>query len=250
MQAPSAIYEQIGRGYASHRRADPRISAAILEALGEAGSILNVGAGPGSYEPADRSVVAVEPALAMIRQRTAALAPVIRASATHLPFRDDSFDAAMAVLTVHHWGERRTGLREVARVSRGRVVILTWDPAHDGFWLVRDYFSDMLALDRKIFPPLDEFQEVFGGVSIYPVPIPHDCVDGFLGAYWRRPHVYLEPGARFAISSFSRVENVEGRLKSLHADLRSGDWQRKNADLLDRDELDIGYRLVVASAPD
>jgi SAM-dependent methyltransferase len=246
-QARSASYETIGKGYGAYRRPDARIGSAILRALGGAWTVLNVGAGTGSYEPNDRPVVAVEPSNAMIQQRVSGMAAVIRASADSLPLQDDSFDVAMAVLTVHHWTDRRAGLREMARVSRQRTVVLTWDPAHEGFWLVRDYFGDILDLDRNIFPTMDDFREVFGRITIYPVSIPHDCSDGFLGAYWRRPEVYLDANARLAISSFSRVSNVGGRIKALRADLDTGEWLRRNADLMDREELDIGYRLIVTS---
>jgi len=242
------LYDRIGVGYGAHRRPDPRIGAAILHALGRAASVVNVGAGAGSYEPADRAVVAVEPSAAMIRQRPRGSAPVVQASATALPFRDDAFDAALAVLTVHHWPDRARGLAELRRVARHRVVILTWDPESTGFWLVEDYFP-ALAMDREIFPPLEELRRLLGAIDAHPLPIPHDCVDGFLGAYWRRPHAYLDPAVRGAISTFSKLGDVEAGLARLRHDLEDGTWARRHGHLSTRSALDLGYRLVVARNP-
>ena len=170
----------------------PASPRAIIDALGPAASVVNVGAGAGSYEPADRRVVAVEPSREMIRQRPAGAAPVVQASATALPFAAGAFDAALAVLTVHHWPDRARGLAELRRVARDRVVILTWEPDAARFWLVEDYFPELVAIDRAIFPTRDELERSLGPVELRPLPIPHDCVDGFLGAYWRRPHAYLD----------------------------------------------------------
>lgn len=240
-----ARYDDIGRAYARRRRPDPRIARILTSALGGARSVVNVGAGAGSYEPADRAVVAVEPSAVMIAQRPAGAAPAVRASAESLPFSDAAFDAALAVLTVHHWSDRRAGLAEMRRVARDRVVILTWDPAHAGFWLVRDYFPDLVESDRSIFPPLAEIEAALGQTEVSVVPVPHDCLDGFLGAYWRRPAEYLDEGARAGISTFSRIGDIAPRLARLRADLESGRWAAKNAGLLDLEELDLGYRLVV-----
>jgi SAM-dependent methyltransferase len=242
------LYDTIGIGYQAHRRPDPRIAAAILHALGNARSVVNVGAGAGSYEPVDRAVVAVEPSLAMIRQRPAGSPPVVQASATALPFRDAAFDAALAVLTVHHWPDRARGLDELRRVARERVVMLTWDPAAAGFWLVEDYFPALVAIDREIFPPLDELRRVLGPIAVNPMPIPHDCVDGFLGAYWRRPAAYLDPAVRGAISTFTKLGDVDAGLGRLREDLADGSWARRHQDLLGRSELDLGYRLVVGAS--
>jgi SAM-dependent methyltransferase len=241
-----ALYDAIGRDYAAHRRPDPRIAAAIRAALGPSESVVNVGAGAGSYEPDDRRVLAIEPSGAMIRQRRARAAPAVQASATHLPLRDGAVDAALAVLTVHHWPDRARGLRELARVARQRVVTLTWDPGFGGFWLVDDYFPEIVEIDRRIFPTLDELAGVLGPIEITPVLVPHDCTDGFLGAYWRRPRVYLDDGARGAISTFSKIDGVERSLGRLSRDLEDGTWTRRHGDLLALDALDLGYRLVVA----
>ena len=240
------LYDAIGVGYGRHRRPDPRIAAAISDALGAAESVLNVGAGSGSYEPSDRTVVAVEPSLAMIRQRPAASAAVVQASATHLPFADAAFDTALAVLTVHHWLDRARGLAELSRVARQRVVILTWDPAFSGFWLVDDYFPEIWDVDRPIFPSIDELRHALGNVESRPLLVPHDCVDGFLGAYWRRPRSYLDPGVRGAMSTFAKIGDVESGVTRLRRDLEDGTWQRRHGHLLSRTDIDLGYRLVIA----
>jgi SAM-dependent methyltransferase len=241
------LYDRIGQGYDVHRRPDPRVAAAIRAALGDAASIVNVGAGAGSYEPNDRGVVAVEPSAAMLRQRRPGSAPAVQASATDLPFRDGAFAAALAVLTVHHWPDRAGGLAELARVARERVVILTWDPqAQYAFWLVDDYFPDIPASDRAIFPTLDDIRRVLGPIDARPLLVPHDCIDGFLGAYWRRPEAYFDAGVRGAISGFTRVTNVEPRLARLRADLADGTWERRHGHLRARSAIDLGYRVVVA----
>jgi SAM-dependent methyltransferase len=240
----SAAYDRIGINYAALRRPDPRIAATIGAALGPARSVLNVGAGAGSYEPADKEVTAIEPSLAMIRQRPAGAARVIQGRAEALPFADDSFDGSMAVLTVHHWSDQAQGLGEMRRVTRGPVVVLTYDPAFRGFWLA-DYIPELIALDEAQMPPLAAYEKWLGPVEIAPVPIPHDCADGFLAAYWRRPHFYLDPQVRAAISSFWALGDVSAALGRLARDLDSGAWARRHAALLDLDECDCGYRLVL-----
>ena len=185
------LYDRIGCGYTMQRRSDPRIFRQILRLLQGVSSLLDVGAGSGSYEPHDLAVTAVEPSLQMILQHPRRSSCVVQAKAETLPFKDDSFDATMAILTVHHWDDLKKGLEECARVARSRVVILTWDPASDGFWLVQDYFPELLEFDRSIFPKMEDIKNVLGHLSILPLPIPADCTDGFLGAYWCRPHSYL-----------------------------------------------------------
>jgi SAM-dependent methyltransferase len=248
MSTPEPIYDRIGEGYVHSRRSEPRIAAAIDVALRTARSVVNVGAGAGSYEPRGRDVVAIEPSSTMIAQRPSGSATAIRATAAHLPFRDRAFDAALAVLTVHHWPgpDRIAGLREMGRVARDGVVVLTWDPSSAGFWLVEDYLPEVLAIDRRIFPPLAEFEAALGPVAVLPLPIPHDCADGFLGAFWRRPHAYLDRGIQRAISTFTKVRDLDAGLERLRADLESGRFAARHAELLAREELDIGYRLVVS----
>ena len=243
-----ALYDTIGRGYAQRRRPDPRIAARLVAALGDARSVLNVGAGAGSYEPSDRSVVAVEPSAVMLAQRPTGAAAAVQARAEALPFPDRAFDAAMAVLTLHHWTDRVGGLAECTRVARERVVLLTWDPAADAVWLVREYFPEFAETDRKLFPPIAAYAEVFGPdarVEISAVPVPRDCIDGFVGAYWARPEAYLDPAVRKGMSSFGRP-GLEGGLERLRADLASGAWHSRHGHLLGLDALDLGYRLVVA----
>jgi SAM-dependent methyltransferase len=247
----SQLYDAIGVGYQERRRPDPRLAAAIARALDHTETVVNVGAGTGSYEPTDRSVVAVEPAMTMIRQRRAHSAPVVQASATELPFRDDGFAAALAILTVHHWPDRARGLDELARVAQRRVVVVTWDPSASGFWLVDDYFPEIVDIDRRIFPTIEDYGRAFGRIEVQALPIPHDCVDGFLGAYWRRPHAYLDAGVRSAISTFAKAspEQLESGLERLRRDLADGTWERRHAHWLERAEVDLGYRIVIATRP-
>jgi SAM-dependent methyltransferase len=240
------LYDAISIGYEHYRRPDRRIATAVVDALGDAATVVNVGAGAGSYEPIDRSVVAVEPSFAMIRQRPAGSAPVVQASPTHLPFRDAIFAAALAVLTVHHWPDRVRGLTELARVAQHRLVIVTWDPATSGFWLVEDYFPAILEIDRQLFPAMEEIRQVLGTIEVRPLLVPYDCTDGFLGAYWRRPHAYLDPGVRSAISTFAKISDAESGLTRLRGDLADGTWEHRYGHLLRRSELDLGYRLVIA----
>lgn len=238
-----ATYDRIGVDYSDLRKPDPRIAQRILEALGPASSVLNVGAGTGSYEPAGKQVTAIEPSAEMIRQRSATTAPATQGRAESLPFSDGTFDASMAVLTVHHWEDQAKGLQEMRRVTRGPVVILTFDPAHRGCWLT-DYLPQLIELDEAQMPPLSDYAKWLGPVEISPVPVPKDCTDGFLYAYWRRPEAYLDSRIRRGSSSFWALEDVEQGLASLAQDLESGAWERRYFDLLGLDELDVGYRLV------
>jgi SAM-dependent methyltransferase len=182
----------------------------------------------------------------MIRQRPTQAAPAVQALAGELPFRDAAFDAALAILTIHHWPDWRRGLAELARSARKRVVILTWDPSAAGFWLVNDYLPELLSVDRRVFPGLEAIGGELGRISVSVVPIPCNCTDGFLGAYWQRPDAYLDPAVRNAISTFARVDNVQEGLSRLREDLHSGVWHRRNATLLTESSLDLGYRLVVS----
>ena len=237
-------YDRIGIDYAAQRKPDPRIASAIYSALGSAETIINVGAGTGSYEPAGRHVTAIEPSSAMIRQRAPSSAPVIQGYAEQLPFDDNSFDAAMAILTVHHWADKAAGLRELRRVTRGPVVLLTFDPAERP-WLT-DYLPALATLDDVRMPAMADYQHWLGPVTVTTVPVPHDCTDGFLYAYWRRPTAYLDPALRAGSSSFWAIEDAEERLGLLAQDLESGAWARRYAHLLTLDAYDAGYRLVVS----
>lgn len=241
-----SLYDTIGRRYATTRQPDPRIAAAIVQALGGARSVVNVGAGTGSYEPADRQIIAVEPSRRMIHQRAATAAPCVQASSEALPFCDRSFDAALASLTVHHWSDWQAGVRELKRVAR-RIVIFTFEPRDVGrFWLTERYFPEITALDRSRAPSVDDIAGVVGVCRVEPVLIPHDCADGFLAAFWRRPEAYLDETVRASISGFAMLEPdvVERGVERLRSDLESGEWDRCYRHLRALDSLDICYRLL------
>jgi SAM-dependent methyltransferase len=240
----TAKYDSIGINYAELRKPDRRIAKIIESALGSARTVLNVGAGAGSYEPADRTLIAVEPSREMIRQRSPAAAQAIQASADALPFNDKSFDASLAILTIHHWPDKEAGLREMRRVTRGRIVLLTFDPSRRP-WLT-DYVPELVSLDDAQMPTMSDYERWLGSVQITPVLVPHDCSDGFLYAYWRRPAAYLDARIRSGSSSFWAISNAEAGLQKLRQDLETGEWERRYADLLTLDEYDAGYRLVVA----
>ena len=238
-----ARYDTIGLNYADLRKPDARIAARIEAALGDARTVLNVGAGAGSYEPAGRKITAVEPSAEMIAQRAPSETIAIQGCAEDLPFDDNTFDASMAVLTVHHWSDQERGIQEMKRVTRNRIVILTFDPSADWFWLA-GYFPGLVTLDNWQMPQMDNYQKWLGVVDVEPVPIPHDCSDGFLAAYWRRPAAYLDERVRAAMSSFWALGDVSGRLTKLEKDIQSGVWDARYAHLLGLDELDCGYRMV------
>jgi SAM-dependent methyltransferase len=224
-----------------------RIAALVERALGTARSVVDVGSGTGSYQPARPRVVAVEPSWTMIRQRPPDSAPVVRAVAERLPFRAHAFDAALAVLTIHHWTAAAAGLRELARVAR-RQVVLTWDPVvWSRFWLVADYLPEIIAAEAGMATAGDVYP-VLEVVDTLVVPIPWDCTDGFCGAYWRRPERYLEADARAAISGIARLapDVVARATARLRDDLASGRWAERHGALLARADVDLGYRILVA----
>ena len=235
------FHSYLGPNYAAHRRADPRIEALIQDALGPSKTVANIGAGAGSYEPNDRTVIALEPSDLMIKQRRIGAAPVVCGTAMSLPFADDAFDAAMAILTIHHWPDRERGLGEMKRIAR-RCVVLTWIPPEKEFWLTRDYLPHFMEADKKLFPLW--FDEDPDTVEVQTVPVPHDCRDGFLCAYWRRPEAYLNVEVQRSISSFSRVGDYEKGLEKLRGDLSDRTWRNRNQDLLRKTSVDWGYRLV------
>jgi SAM-dependent methyltransferase len=242
----TTLYDKIGGTYSARRQSDPRIVAAIENAVAGCDSILNVGAGTGSYEPASRFVVAVEPSLTMIAQRPIGAAPVVQGCAEALPFRANSFDAVLGVLTVHHWKDQAKGFSECARVARSRVVFLTNDfDVCANFWLF-DYFPELLSADRHIFPNVSRYESALGPLETITVPIPEDCRDGFLGAFWKRPSAYLDPIVRQSISTFSKIDNVDSQLARLRSDIVSGAWEQRYANLMSLETLDLGYRILIA----
>ena len=243
-------YDRTGQGYAVVRRADPRIAARVEAALGGARSVLNVGAGAGSYEPTGREVTAVEPSALMISQRPPGSAPVVQASAEDLPFEDDSFDAAMAMITVHHWADLATGIAEMKRVARDRVVILSFDPAPlEGLWFF-DYFPRALEIHSDFMPPIDDLAALLGErTTVEVVALPRRCSDGFFFALWDRPELHLDPEVRRGSSIWHVMEPelVERGIAGLEADLESGRWDERHGHLREETaELELGLRLLAA----
>lgn len=247
--ASGQLYDSIGATYAVTRRTEPRIAARIWAALGDARTVLNVGAGTGSYEPSSRDVTAVEPSAVMRAQRPAGAAPCVAAVAESLPFEDGSFDAAMAVSTVHHWQDPIAGLREMRRVAR-RVVVFTFDASETGwrdrFWLTRDYLPEVADLLAGR-PSLTQQARAIGA-DTEPVLIPWDCADGLFEAYWRRPEAYLDDQVRRGVSVWASVgpEAEQRAVRGLRDDLVSGRWAERNRDLVPLDEAELGLRLLVA----
>jgi len=240
------LYDEIGMTYPATRRTEPRIAARIWAALGDAVTVLNVGAGTGSYEPPDRDVTAVEPSAVMRAQRPAGAAPCLAATADSLPFADQSFDAAMSVLSDHHWPDPIAGIREMRRVAR-RVVLFNFDAEYAReFWLTRDYLPEFAALATG-HPTMTQRAEAIGA-WLEPVPIPWDCVDGFFHAYWRRPEQYLRKEVRRGISVFAAIgRQAELRMtRELGDDLASGRWSARNVDITGLAAAELGARLLIA----
>jgi len=242
-----APYDHLGRGYSRVRQPDPRIAAQIDAALGTARTVLNVGAGTGSYEPEGREVTAVEPSAEMIGQRPPGSAPVVQASAEELPFADRSFDASLAVLTVHHWADLVAGLAELRRVSRELIVIVTFDPETlAGLWIARDYFPEMLALKRRAGATSGALAEQLAGATVEPIPVPRDCTDQFFAALWGRPEKLFDEEVvkpMWVWQSISEEARQSGR-ERLRADLENGTWEQRHGHLRALPSLDVGLRLV------
>lgn len=240
-------FDYSGVSYAPHRRTDPRIAAYVHAALGDARTVVNVGAGAGSYEPADRRVLAVEPSPAMLAQRPPGAAPVVRAVAEALPLRDGAVDAAMATITVHQWDDPARGLAELRRLARGPVVVLTFDPdALEAFWLA-EYAPELIAAERRRYLPIPTLADLLGGATATPVPIPADCVDGFGEAFYARPEAFLDPAVRRAQSGWGFVEPAaEARaIARLAEDLESGTWDARYGALRGQATFEGSLRLVV-----
>ncbi len=242
-----ALYDALGVNYSVTRCTEPRIARPLYAALAGATRIVNIGAGTGSYEPESVPLVAVEPSATMIAQRHTNAHPVEQASAEQLPFPDNAFSHAMTVLSMHHWTDRPRAFHEINRVTTSRFVAITWDPDSPPFWLTRDYFPEIHLKDQTNFPSMAELGEYFDDVEIQTIPIPADCRDGMLTAFWKRPAAYLQPSVRQATSPFASIERLAEGLEKLQNDLASGAWEANNKALLDKEEVDLGYRLVSAT---
>ena len=244
------VYDEIGTGYRRHRIPDRRIADQIEAALGSARSVCNVGAGTGSYEPSGRRVVAIEPSREMLSQRShVAVRGAVRGIAEQLPFCDRAFDASMAILTVHHWLDLERGLAEFCRIAERRIV-LTFDvEKSSSFWLVSEYIPEIGSLEHH-YPSIDQIVNAIRANRVETIWVPHDCSDGFLAAYWRRPERYLEPDVRACISALAQTDPVlvERGIARLRKDLESGAWQRRHADERELDVMDWGYRLVICDS--
>ena len=240
-------YDAHGAGYARRRQPDPRIAARVHAALGDARTVLNVGAGAGSYEPSDRYVVAVEPSATMRGQRPASLPPALDAVAEQLPFDDDSFDAAMAMITVHQWPDAEAGLAEMRRVSRGPVVVLTFDgDALYRLWL-GEYCPELFEAERRRYPPVEAVRAALGpGASIAEVPVPFDCCDGFTEAFYGRPELFLDADARACQSAWGFVdpEVAERSVATLAEELSDGRWDERFGELRTQPEFVGALRLI------
>jgi SAM-dependent methyltransferase len=245
-----ARYDRIGTSYAARRRPDPRFEAAISAAIGAASTVVNVGAGTGSYEPAGRTVVAIEPAATMIAQRPTDAAPAVRARAEALPLRTAAVDVALALMTLHHWDDPRAGIDELRRVAT-RQVVLTFDAKVAAGWWLHDYLPDLGSLPTQRPPAPETIASWLGGAEIRPLPTPHDCGDGLMVAYWRRPRAYLDPGVHAGMSGMRLLDAAarERGLTALRRDLEDGSWDRRYGHLLEREELDTGLRLLIGGAP-
>lgn len=248
---PAFDYESSGQDYSGYRRADARIAAYVHRALGPAQTILNVGAGAGSYEPEDRYVVAVEPSAAMRAQRAPlGKVPAVNATAGLLPFDDNAFDASMAMVTVHHWPDIDKGLKELRRVTRGPVVVMSFDPDQlDHFWNAQ-YFPELIAVEKARYPAIETIQQSLGGQSeIIPVPIPIDCTDGFQEAFYGRPEAFLQAGVRRAQSAwgFLAPGQEDELVQRLATELASGEWDRKYGHFRKQASFTCALRLIVAT---
>ncbi len=243
----TALYDQIGTGYSLGRRTDPRWMATILDALGTARVIANVGAGTGSYEPNDRRVLALEPSTEMIRQRPHDARPAVRAVAEALPLRDHAVDVALAVLTVHHWADWRAGLAELRRIAPRQVVLAYDTQRHTEFWLVREYIPEIADVELTR-PSADDIANELDAERVISLPLPWDFTDGVFPAHWRRPAAYLDPQVRRSCSALAQADPdaVERGIRRLSDDLHSGRWHARHQDLLDLDQWDVGFRLVVS----
>jgi SAM-dependent methyltransferase len=246
--ASSPVYDTIGRNYTVHRRPDPRWEESVVAQVGNARHVLNVGAGTGSYEPTGRDVVAIEPSTVMLGQRLAGAAPAVRASASALPVRSGWADVVMAILTVHHWEDWASGLAELCRVAPRRVVLGIDFERHAEFWLLQEYLPEVRAHTLRCRPSADVIADAIGAADCMVLPVPRDLRDGVLGAHWSRPEAYLDPTVRANNSGMALADpaSVARGISRLEADLASGAWHERHADLLELESIDLGYRLLVS----
>jgi SAM-dependent methyltransferase len=244
----SPVYDRIGRQYTANRRADPRWEALVAGQIGDARRIVNVGAGTGSYEPAGREVVAIEPSMVMLGQRAPDAAPAVRAVAADLPVRTGWADVVMAILTAHHWADWGRGLAELCRVAPRRVVFAIDFEIHSRFWLLQEYLPEVLEHTLRCAPTADVIADAIGATTTIEMPVYRDLEDGVLGAYWSRPERYLDHQVRANNSgtALAHPETTARGIARLEADLDSGAWHERHAELLERDSIDMGYRLLVA----
>ncbi|CAM2969861.1 class I SAM-dependent methyltransferase [Skermania piniformis] len=240
------VYDQIGLGYATRRTTDERWMAPIRSALAGAARVVNVGAGTGSYEPPE-TVLAIEPSAAMIAQRAAGTAPVVRGVAERLPLGDGVADAALAVLTVHHWADWRRGLAELKRIARRQVVVAYEVADSLDFWLL-DYLPEIAEVERSRPTTASAIADVLEAGSVIPLPVPWDFTDGVLLAHWRRPEAYLDSAVQRGCSALAQLDPdaLEHGLSRLRADLESGRWAQRYGELLGQQTYDGGYFLVVS----
>ncbi|GAA6151505.1 class I SAM-dependent methyltransferase [Pseudoteredinibacter isoporae] len=241
----TALYDHIGTRYSLGRRTDPEIAERIHAHLMTADSILNIGAGTGSYEPQGANLIAVEPSLTMIQQRPSNAHLAKQATAEALPFEDNAFSHGMTVLSMHHWSDRQAAFDEIKRVVRKRFVALTWNPDSKPYWLSERYFPEIHQIDQSIFPTLAELEEAFPGIKFITLPIPANCKDGFTASFWARPEAYLNPEVRASMSTFSKINALESGLQKLEVELNNGFWQTQYGDLRHRSHLDTGYIIAV-----
>jgi SAM-dependent methyltransferase len=244
------LYDRIGRTYGAVRQADPRLAEPIWQALGDARSVVNVGAGTGSYEPPDRDVIAVEPSEVMIAQRPSGAAPAVCAFAEELPFADNSFDAAMAILTVHHWDDADAGLAEMMRVAERRVVIVGFDAeVANELWTVRDYLPELTAANARTHPSVEHLLEVLPAATVETLMVPNDCTDRMFATLWARPEQHLDPAVRAGTSAWDQVPRAAAAraVGQLREDLASGRWDERYGHLRTTPEWDVGLRLVRAA---
>ena len=240
-------YDALASDYINYRIPDARIASAIRKHIPAGSRVLNVGAGQGSYEPENCNVVALEPSREMISRRPPDKRSAIRGLAESMPFADNCFDISLAILTIHHWHNIQKGLSEMKRVTCQKTIILTWNGDFGDFWLP-DYFPEIAHIDTGLFPSIHKICGLLSDATeIDIVEIPHDCTDGFMCAYWRRPKTYLNTAARNAISTFSRLNDLDDGLKHLQSDIESGVWRKRYSSILQKDKLDCGYRLLISN---